>query len=135
MLYRSFRPLYCHLFKYLSPSSHSSLREKGLDRSSHSEMFFKIGFLINLAIFTEKHLCWSLFLIKSQAFRPATLLKRDSTQVFSCEYSENSKNTFFKEHLRWLLLTKKNSVFGQFSRNSVFIADLEDAFVGRYCVH
>ena len=27
-----------------------------------------------------KHLCWSLFLIKLQAFRPANLLKRDFNQ-------------------------------------------------------
>ena len=32
----------------------------------------------NLAIFTEKRLCLSLFLIKLQTFRPATLSKRDS---------------------------------------------------------
>ena len=36
--------------------------------------FFKIIVLENSAIFTVKHLCWSLFLIKLQAFRPATLL-------------------------------------------------------------
>ena len=28
------------------------------------------------AIFTGEHLCWSLFLIKMQAYKPATLLKR-----------------------------------------------------------
>ena len=27
-------------------------------RSSHSQMFFKIGVLKNFPIFTEKHLCW-----------------------------------------------------------------------------
>ena len=40
-------------------------------------------------------LCWSLFLIKSQAFRLATLLKRSPTKVFSCEYCEIFKNTYF----------------------------------------
>ena len=38
-------------------------------RSSRSQMFFKIGVLKNFAMFTGKHLCWSLFLIKMQAFR------------------------------------------------------------------
>ena len=33
--------------------------------------------LKNFEIFTEKHLSWSLFLIKMQAFRPSTLLNRD----------------------------------------------------------
>ena len=35
-------------------------------RSSHSQMFFKIGALKNVAKFTGKHLCQSLFLIKLQ---------------------------------------------------------------------
>ena len=64
----------------------------------------KIGHLKNFANFTEKHLCWSLFLIKLQAFRPVTLLKRKPNQVFSCEICEMFKNTFFTEHIRWLLL-------------------------------
>ena len=46
-------------------------------RSSRSQMFFKIGVLKNFANFTGKQLCWSIFLIKLQAFRPTTLLKRD----------------------------------------------------------
>ena len=33
----------------------------GIYRSSRSQMFFKIGVLKNLAIFTGKHLCWSSF--------------------------------------------------------------------------
>ena len=37
----------------------------------------------------------SLFLIKLQAFRPATLLKKTPTQVLSCEYWEIFKNSFF----------------------------------------
>ena len=36
-------------------------------RSSRLQMFFKKGVLKNIAIFTAKHLCWSLFLIKLQA--------------------------------------------------------------------
>ena len=40
---------------------------------------FKIDALKNFAVFTKKkHLCWGLFLIKSQAFRPTTLSKRES---------------------------------------------------------
>ena len=33
------------------------------------------------------------------AGRPATLLKADSTQMFSCEYYEISMNNHFEEHL------------------------------------
>ena len=42
-----------------------------------------------------------------ECFRPATLLKKEIlAQVFPCEFCEISKNTFFTEHLRWLLLEK-----------------------------
>ena len=47
-------------------------------RSSRSQMIFKIGVLKNFANFTVKHLCWSIFFIKLQAWMAATLLKRDS---------------------------------------------------------
>ena len=50
----------------------------------------------NFANFTGKHLCWSFFFTKLQAFRPATLLKETPTQVFSCEICEIHKNTYLK---------------------------------------
>ena len=50
-----------------------------MDGSSVSLKFLKIGVLKNFAIFTGKHLYWSLFLIKLQAFSSATLFKRDSS--------------------------------------------------------
>ena len=42
------------------------------------EVFCKKDSPKDFANFTEKHLCWNLFLIKLQAWRPATLLKRNS---------------------------------------------------------
>ena len=36
-------------------------------RSSHSQMFFKIGVLKKFVNYTGKHLCWSLCLIKLEA--------------------------------------------------------------------
>ena len=41
------------------------------------EVFFKF-----FANFTGRHLCWSLFFTKLEAFRPATLLKIDPYSVF-----------------------------------------------------
>ena len=38
--------------------------ELTFNRSSCSQMFFKIGVVKNFAIFTGKYLCWSLFQIK-----------------------------------------------------------------------
>ena len=43
------------------------------------EVFYKKDVLKSFAIFSGKHLCWSLFLIKLKVFRSATFLKRDSS--------------------------------------------------------
>ena len=52
-------------------------------RSIRSQMLFKKGVLKNFTIFTGKNQFWSLFLVKLQAFRTATLFKRNSnTGVF-----------------------------------------------------
>ena len=48
----------------------------GLFRSSHRSCSVKKAVLKNFANFTGKHLCWSLFLITLQVFRPAILLKK-----------------------------------------------------------
>ena len=46
------------------------------------------GFLKNFVYFTGKHLCWSLFLIKLQAWRPATLLKRLQHKCFPVKFAK-----------------------------------------------
>ena len=70
------------------------------------EVFYIINAFKNYVIFIGKHLCWSLFLIliKLQASRPATLLKRDSSpDVFLLILR------IFEEHLFWR--TSTNSCF------------------------
>ena len=62
-------------------------------------MLFKIGALKNFANFTRKHLCWSLFLKKFQAFRPETLLKSDSNAGVFCETCKIFKNIFLNRKL------------------------------------
>ena len=54
-------------------------------KSSHRSYSVGKGVLKN---FTGKHFCWSLFLIKLQALRPAT-------QVLSTEICKIFKNTYF----------------------------------------
>ena len=51
------------------------------------------GVLKNFAIFTEKHLRWSPFLAKLEAFRPVILLKRDSSIGVFLYMLRNFKNT------------------------------------------
>ena len=76
-------------------------------------MFCRKGAVRNFAKFTGKQLWQSLFLSKVADLRPATLLrktlwlkaynfiKKDTlAQVFSCEFCEISKTTFFTEQPR-----------------------------------
>ena len=63
------------------------------NRSSHQRCSMKKGVLRNFRKFTGKHLCQSVF-----------IKKETLAQVFCCEFCEISRNTFFTEHLWWLLL-------------------------------
>ena len=74
-------------------------------KSIRLRMFFKIGTYKNLANFTGKHLCWNLFLINLQAWRPTILIKRDPNTGVSCENCKIFKNTFLTEQVRCLFLT------------------------------
>ena len=47
-------------------------------RSSHSQMFFKLGVLKHFTNFTGKHLFWTLFLIRLQAFYLLKVNNRNS---------------------------------------------------------
>ena len=58
------------------------------------EVFHKKAVLKNFATFTGKHLCWSLFLIKLEAFRSDS--KRDSNIGLFLWILQN-----FEEHLFW----------------------------------
>ena len=75
----------------------TSLREY---RSSYQRCSVKKGVLRNFAKFTEKHLCQRLFFNKKETL----------AQVFSCEFREISKNTFFTEHL-WTNASENNVVW------------------------
>ena len=73
-------------------------QKTAVSRSRCSQMFFKMDVLKNFANFIGKHLCWSLFLIKLQAWRPVGLQCYEEeipTQLFTCEIWEIFKNTFF----------------------------------------
>ena len=68
---------------------------------SRLELFFKKGVLRNFTKFTGKHLCQRLFFNKVAGLRTqdCNFIKKESlSQVFSCEFWEISKNTFFTEH-------------------------------------
>ena len=56
---------------------------------------YRKSVLKNFAIFTWKHLCWSLFVITLQVFSPATLFRRDSKTGIFLRILGN-----FEEHLQ-----------------------------------
>ena len=61
------------------------------------EVFYRKAVLKDFAIFAGINLRWSLFLIK---LCPQLYWKETPTQVFSCEYCEIFKSTYFEKHLR-----------------------------------
>ena len=86
---------YCHTTNVVYISDTKSKEYKaGRYRSSRPEVFSKKGVLRYFTKFTGKHLCQSVFFNKVAGLRPATLLKKTLAQVFSCEFSEISKNNF-----------------------------------------
>ena len=78
----------------LQKTSHIS---ESIDFLSNEEMFLKIGILNNFAIFTGKHLSWSLFLSKSTK-------KKLQHRRFLLNNAKFSGTAFFIEHIRWLFL-------------------------------
>ena len=79
-------------------------------------MSFKTDDLRNFEIFTGKHLYWSLFLIKMQALRPATLFKRLQHRCLLVNMAKFLLTAFFIEHLRWYL-----SIFSVLIKNNEMV--------------
>ena len=69
-------------------------------------LYQKKAALKNLAIFTGQHVRWSLFLINCRPGGLQLYSKKTPTQLFSYEYWEVFMNSFFIEHLRWLILCR-----------------------------
>ena len=79
-------------------------------RRSSSQMYFRIGVLKNFAMFTEKYLRWSFFLINMQVLRPA-------------------RTPFFTEYSRWPLLEYlMNSLFIAFETMNSYVLALQRLF-------
>ena len=68
-------------------------------RSSRSQMIFKIGVIKTFANFTQKHLCWSLILIKLQAFK---------RRCFPLKFAKYLRTPILKNICKRLLLDYAN---------------------------
>ena len=69
-------------------------------RSSRSDMFYKIRVFKHFAKFTGEHLYRCLFFKKVACLQSGTLSKNTPEQLFSGEFCEMFKNSYFVEHLR-----------------------------------
>ena len=103
-------------------------------------MYLRIDVLKNFAMFTGKHLRWSLFLINMQAWRPETLLKKDSNiGFFPVKFAKILRGPFFTEHIQWLFLeiSLEISLFIAFVNNEWchFVVRMgSPALISFYCV-
>ena len=85
-------------------------------RSSHLQMFLKIDFLKNLAIFTGKHLCWSLFVLSSEYCKISKKFLKISkkrlfdraTLVTASELNSNVTNANLNKDKRLFLFFENN---------------------------
>ena len=78
-----------------------------INRSSRSQMFFKIGLLKNFAIIAGKYLYWGLFFNKFADRKPCSFIKkRLQHRCFHVNIAKFLRTAFFIKYLRWLLLNK-----------------------------
>ena len=74
-------------------------------RSSRLEVFCKKSILRDIAKFTGKRICQSLFFNKIPGLRPTTLLKkRIWYRCYPVNFAKVLRTHFLTEHLRWLVL-------------------------------
>ena len=93
--------LHCILFFFLVWALRLNGGAGQTYRSSRPEVFCKKGVLKNFAIFTGKHLCWSLFLIKLQAWKIRNVHRKASVLVSLFNKIAGLKaSSFFKKRLQ-----------------------------------
>ena len=80
--------------------SRQSFKVFGKVQKQPPDVFHDIGVLKIFAKLTGKHLCQSLFFNKIAGLRPATLLKKRFWHMFSCEFCQIFKKTFFTDYFR-----------------------------------
>ena len=104
MVKARFSSVFATNFNHVFVSWEAQPSKRIKSRSSRLKMFFKIGVLKSFTIFTGKHLCWSLFLIKLQAFMLHK--SRLHHRCFPVNIAKLLRTGFFLEYLLWLPLKK-----------------------------
>ena len=99
-------------------------------RSSHRECSMEKGVLKNFAKFTGKHQSQSLFFNKVTCleeclFAAYNFIKKETmAQVFSCEFREIFKSTFFTNISGWLLPEMDNHIWTEIATRRYSIIKL-----------
>ena len=87
------KAIFYEIFSNIHDEGQRYILQKSIFRSSHQRRSGRKGVLGNFAKLTGKRL------------EACNFIKKETlAQVFSCEFCKISDNTFFTEHLRWLLL-------------------------------
>ena len=95
----------CTVFYLLLLLQHKFIQDGQSFKSSPGGVLQEKLFL-ELSQNSQKNICArvSFLIIRLQASTYNFIKKETLAQVFSCEFDKMSKNIFFTEHLRWLLL-------------------------------
>ena len=81
---------------------HKYVESHKIYRSSRSLLLLKLNVLKSFADFTGKHLCWSLFLKKLQAWYLHLIKSRLQYRFFLVKFAKLLTTSLFAEHLLWL---------------------------------
>ena len=96
-------------------------------RSSHPKVFYEKG-VLKISQYSEGNTCATISLLIQLKVSGNFIKKEALAQVFSYEFCEIFKNTFFIDYQRWLLF--ETFSFGLFSViTKIFVADFEHVFV------
>ena len=97
-------------FSFINSSAQIQLELEILRNSSaifsgsHRRCSVKILFSKEFVILKGKHLCGGIFFIKVAGLQASNCFKKGvSTQIFSYEYQEIYKSTYFEEHLQTII--------------------------------
>ena len=103
----------------------------GLHRSSCWQMFFKTRVLKNFSVFTGKHLCWRLILIKLQALNACNFIKKRLTyRCFRVDVLKLLRTATLKNICQQLLLYRPIAEKNK-DRNKI---NLMFNYVLEYCI-
>ena len=96
----------------------SSSKKRSTVRGNRSQFFYKIGILKKSGEKKKKKTA-----VLELVFKEVSKIKETPSQVFSTEFCEALKNTYFTEHLRWSWsLNCKKVVYCRLSRKGFWMA-------------